>query len=149
MRSVYLVAWLLVLVLGLGSCGGSALDKYDPAEVEYLRSQAEAAGVVIDEAILVETLEFRSDCRTMKAYVNALGSGPITSDDPLATAVGEIPSRFENRGMVDMADYMNTIVGAAEAGDPQQIAQFVTLNCQDPVSYTHLRAHETDSYLVC
>lgn len=132
MRSVYVVTWLSVLILGLGSCGGSALDKYDPAEVEYLRSQAAEAGGVADEAVLVETLEFRSDCRTIKAYVDALGRGPVTADDPVATAIREIPPRFENRGMVDMADHMNTIIAAAQAGDPQQIAEFLTLNCQDP-----------------
>src|SRR5680860_263898 len=36
--------------------------------------------------------------------------------------------------------------------DPREVAEVLVLHpgeAVDPVSYTHLRAHETDSYLVC
>src|SRR5665647_3757359 len=47
-------------------------------------------------------------------------------------------------GMVSILDYMERVLGHAPrtAQDRLRVARA-------PVSYTHLRAHETDSYLVC
>ena len=42
--------------------------------------------------------------------------------------------------------YISSFLGFAPADDPKVLALCIIRN---PVSYTHLRAHETDSYLVC
>src|SRR5665647_3984900 len=57
----------------------------------------------------------------------------------------------EFRLQASMAVYFQTVhsVGYWSAGHFMPVARQVSSYCWVPVSYTHLRAHETDSYLVC
>ena len=45
----------------------------------------------------------------------------------------------------DITNNQVQIVTVSPTLAPQEVEQLITM----PVSYTHLRAHETDSYLVC
>src|SRR5664279_5933761 len=68
-----------------------------------------------------------------------------TGGTSLRYLVGNPPPMLTiDRLMPRSAQSRNTVEAIASAR-----SHAFTLRCCEPVSYTHLRAHETDSYLVC
>src|SRR5680860_1632738 len=85
----------------------------------------------------------RFDTATVTVNVGAVNDAPIAVDDIVSTDE-DTPITLGNEDIVDPNDTDPdgdelTITGVDNAVNGEVV----------PVSYTHLRAHETDSYLVC
>src|SRR5665647_1122281 len=89
-----------------------------------------------------------------KEWVTAACLGQMTFDAAQAKIIGNIfDLNAEERKWLQVAPYKGSLPTAVSA-DPliyrwHEIVSVYGTTIKEPVSYTHLRAHETDSYLVC
>src|SRR5680860_1691281 len=97
----------------------------------------------MNEGDQIPELKVTPDKYLPHRYAGASGDfNPIHIDDEFAKQVG-LPRNILH-GLYGMAQVARANVGAA-GGDPRALKRLTVQS----VSYTHLRAHETDSYLVC
>lgn len=125
-------------IMGLGliltACSGGesdadAIAKYDPAEVQMLRDQAEQSDLELTDSLLLATLEARDDCRVMKASITDLAAGK--DDTESLNRLRELPESTRERGQNDQADYFQGMVDKVNLGDPSTLQGYVDANCAD------------------
>lgn len=119
------------VLVGCSSFGPETdLSTYDPAEVDFVLSQV-PDGASVPGDILVDTLEFREDCRRLQAFMNMKSRGEADKD--VLSRFQEVPQRFMDRGQAEMGSYMRDLVANAELGDVTTVNEFLAGSCQGPV----------------
>jgi hypothetical protein len=127
--SVFGVSLLLTACSGGGESDADAIQKYDPAEVQMLRDQAEQSNLELSDSLLLATLRSREDCRVMKTSIADLAAGK--EDTESLTKLEALPQTTRDRGQNDQADYFQGMVDKVALGDPSTLQGYVDANCAD------------------
>lgn len=132
-RKVSLLVATLFVGLATTGCGSDAtaqaIASFDPAEVQMLRDQAEDQGMEVDDELLLSTLQFREDCRTIADGLGRLAAGD-SAEEVADDLVGLVDSTVE-QGQADMADYYRQVVDEVRLGDSSNLQEFHENSCAD------------------
>src|SRR5664279_6546525 len=128
------------------------MQTYAQQDVFRRRLPVVIIGLFVGSGILLVRLlmfQFPLDPRTT-TYLDDLRDSGYTRTLSLAGARGNI---YDRHGEVLAVNTLEYRIGASPnlVADARTTATQLStiLGIDEPVSYTHLRAHETDSYLVC
>lgn len=126
-------AALLGLVVGLTGCAPNQTEreiaKFDPAEVQMLRENAQSEGLDVDDVLLLSTLRFREVCRDVAGGLADLASG--SDANTVADSLGEITEIARADGQPDMVDAYTAMIDELRLGDSSQLQNFHLGNCSD------------------
>lgn len=132
--SVYVLGVLGTLgLLAVAGCGPSATSEaiasFDPAEVQYLRDNAEENDAQIDDELLLSTLKFREGCRIIGRSLAGLSAG--ASADAVAEGLGAVVDLARSDNQDELADSYVEMIDALRLGDSSGLLAFHTATCGD------------------
>src|SRR5680860_663286 len=129
------------------------IDQYIPMSIDEAKVDWALLGQSLHDPTKQEVLlssTANSFAEDRLEFIEALGLNVIAAEpDPLAMIRSLLPSGVKDaRLIIDVGEQSTDL--AITFGDSPRLVRTIPMGIKSiAVSYTHLRAHETDSYLVC